>query len=125
MLSTPIKRASLLQAKRASVDASPVTSLLTKLEDNWLAAQARIASGQLIASTAANGHSTSFSAPGADGVSPAEYVELWDELVTLFGQVKADIGGSPSDTVVYTEMMARLVPSYESEGDYSALRCVG
>lgn len=125
MLSTPIKRASLLQAKRASVGADPATSLLTKLEDNWLAAQSRISSGQLIASTAANGHSTSFSAPGSDGVSPAEYVELWDELVTLFGQVKSDIGGSPTDTVVYTEMMARLVPCFESEPDFSGLRCVG
>lgn len=125
MLSTPIKRASLLKAKRDSVDPTTPTSLLTKLEDNWLAAQARVSSGQLIASTAANGHSTSFSAPGADGLSPADYVEMWDELVTLFGQVKTDIGGSPTDATIYAEMMARLVPCYESEPDFSGMRCVG
>jgi hypothetical protein len=124
VLNTPIKRASLDDAYDASLVA-PAVTLRVKLRSYETAARTRISSGQLIASTSANGHSTSFSTPGSDGLSPSEVVELWRELIDLHDQVKTDIGGSPSDAVVKAEMMARLVPCFESEGDFSALRCVG
>lgn len=126
MLSTAIKRASLDDAYDASLVA-PVTTLRAKLRSYESAARALISSGQSIASTSATngvgGRSVSFFAPALSGMTPVDAVELWRELIDLLDVVTADIGGTPSDAVVKTEMMGRLVPAYEAEGDFSGLRC--
>lgn len=125
MLPTAIKQASLDDAYDAAVAGS--IALRVQLRTYETAARATIAGGQVVASVSATngagGRSSSFFEPEKSGMTPLDAVELWRELINLFDQVYSDIGGTPTDAVVKAEMMARLVPAYEAEGDFSSLRC--
>ena len=85
--------------------------------------------GQIIASTAANGHATALSAPGSiQGYNPLEVQVLFRDLINLNDEVVTQeelTDNTANREAIKTEMMARLVPCYESEPDFSGLRCVG
>jgi hypothetical protein len=127
VVSTGIKRATLDDAFDAAVTAD--ITLRAKLRLYETAARALIATGQIVAATSATngagGRSTSFSTPGAEGISPVRMVELWRELIDLNDQVVADLAltdNTANRLAIKNEMMGLLKPVTEHYGDFSLLR---
>ena len=83
------KRGLLRSAWGASQSAS--VSLSDKLESLSSAAAGLFSSGQTIASTSGNGHSVSFSVPGANTPTSPDLVQAYEELISLYSQVQGDI----------------------------------
>ncbi len=127
-VSTLIKRASLDDAFDASAGATTPTSLRAKLRAEVTTARAAVATGQVVANVSmtngAGGRSTGFSAPSKEnfnGLTPVSMFEMWQELVDLFDDAKASLGGTPTDTQVYAEMKGLLKPCTEIGNDFSRL----
>lgn len=80
----------------------------------WLTAEcarldALIPNGQTIASAAGNGESVTFSDPVRGG-SPADLLELWEEIRGLYDQTKTDLVASgvtaPTEADIVGEMLS-------------------
>lgn len=100
-------------------------TLLAQIESH-LATADTIAGGQAIASSSANGHSTSFSAPGMGAPGPDGVVELADEMVTRHGQAVAALAtqgiGSPTDLQIRDQILASLYPATSATLQFTHLR---
>jgi hypothetical protein len=64
--------------------------------------------GQVVAATSYNQHSTSFSAPSQVGLSPGVLFELWQELIDLYDECAGYLTGTPGDDDILAEMLHRL-----------------
>lgn len=93
-------------------------ALSTKLK----AANALVQTGQLPASTAANAHAVSWSAPEKTDVTPMSLVRLWEAMIELFDDFKANLGAAGTDDVIFANMMQYLATPVRVLNDYSALR---
>lgn len=95
-------------------------NLLSALKAQRNARATELKTGQVIAGSAANNHSVSFSNVENAGTSPADMFAMWQELVDLFTASKADLitagDPTPTDAEVLAEMLYRLseVRSYET-----------
>lgn len=109
---------------RSAWNAAQLVSLplRTKLESLSVSSADSFSSGRTIASTAGNGHSVSFSTPGAAVISPPDTAEVYEELIVLFDQIVADSPNLTDDESIFAEMIARLVPAYSSHNDYTNCR---
>lgn len=98
------------------------SDLLLALQTQRNARLAQVNSGQLIAATAANNHSVSFSAPGSNGFSPLELVEFWQSMVDLFNDRKGLLTAPDNtDEDVFNEMLYVLQDVREVEPDYTGV----
>jgi hypothetical protein len=90
------------------------------------AAQSRLSqteSGKVLVGTAANGHSVTYALPSnGNSLTPASAAEMISYLLDLYDAAKAALGGTPTDTQIFNEMMARLVPAREVHHDHLSLR---
>lgn len=101
-------RAFLRYARATSVaSAVSLVSILDALSSSSVIA---IKDGSQIQSVSINGHSTSFS---FSGLTPVDVAELIEELQTLRDAVVVQLGGAPTDSALYTEMMFQLAPVTE------------
>jgi len=81
-----------------------------------------LSTGSVVSATSANLHSVSFSAPGEVGFSGVDLLRYWQDMLDLFDERKAALGGTPTDAQVYAEMRYVLQPVSVVRNDYSLLR---
>lgn len=117
-----VARAALRWAKSLSIDADPATSLLAKLEAMPIAGWGKVSLGQIVSSVAAQGHSTSFAESLLKQFSPLDILGMWEELIDFFNDTYTNLGGTPTDTEVFDEMVALMKPCREYTADHSLLR---
>ena len=93
----------------------------------WIAAPvaslfAEQSSGRSVASVSMNGVSTSFSDPGSFGLSPAQELEMWQQLLELCDVATAYLGSSPSNSALATEMQGRLPDVYTHSVEFAGMQ---
>ena len=99
--------------------ASDFRAALTAQRD---ARASALAAGSVVSATSANLHSVSFSAPGEIGFSAVDLLRFWQDMVDLYDERAAALGGTPTDAQVYAEMRYVLQPVSVVRNDYSNLR---
>ena len=99
-------------------------TLLDRLEHAQHDAIHGVEKGLVISSTSSKGHSVSFSEPGKGGPTPAQIVELCEELLTLYYEVDA-ISGVDTDAERLAEMLHRLKPVTSFRKSFTSIRLAG
>lgn len=100
-------------------------TLSTILKEQFTASQTAVSSGREVSSHTIGSQTVSFFRGGGGNYQTvAERRETWGELRRLYTQVYASLGGTPTDTQVWTEMDFRLTPAIEMTQDFASLRQV-
>ena len=124
VMTADYKRSWIGRQYRAAIDAG--ITFLAQLETESDARIAAIESGNSIASTAANGHATSFSNPDSARTSPMDAASLCGEMLREYETVKALLITSgiaaPTDAQIYAEMVDRQRPVRGFTTDFSQIR---
>jgi hypothetical protein len=79
--------------------------------------------GKVLILSLANGHRVDYALPmnGRD-ITPRQVTELCEEVLGLFDTARTNLGGSPTDDQIFTEMLALCAPVTEQYADYTFLR---
>lgn len=115
------------QARQAEASTVEGWTLRLQLESHLEGAVAAVGVGQAIASTSANGHSTTFSAPGSGTMGAEAYGAMVDEMLSRYDQAAATLAAdgvdSPTDAQLLARMLAALQPIRSITTSYRTLRC--
>ncbi len=109
---TPLKRSYLRRVYRLIPGTyATLTAALNALND--AAVVSSVTAGGTVLEVSANGRTTKLAAPGEFGLSGSDVAELIGDLLDRYDQARADLiaagTASPSDTAIYTQMLANLV----------------
>lgn len=123
-ISAYFKRAWLRRMYRASIAAA--ITLLERIEQENDSLSILVEQGQTIASTSGNGHSVSFSQPGAGAPTQTDMLEMIEEMIIRHEEAVTALAAagndSPTDLQILNEMLALLQPVREVYSDYSGMR---
>ena len=80
--------------------------------------------GKVLIASTGNGHHVEYALPmsGRD-VTPRDATELCEEMLSLYDTAKVNLGGTPTDDQVFTEMLGLLSVVDGEFADYTLLRC--
>lgn len=101
-------------------------TLLEQIEIECSARVGDVRNGQVLASSAVNGHAISFSIPGSGAASPGDIAAFWGEMLDLHDLVKARLiaagTAAPTEDQIHAEMVYALQPVTSILNDFTALR---
>lgn len=119
-VTTDYKRLFLRILWRNAQAASPAVTLLDALLNGASSSFDTTSTGLNITQTAGNGHSVSFQVPtGAGSITPQDIADLYGELLRRYDEAVAHLGGTPTDSEIFTEMNRCMVAVFETTYDFS------
>lgn len=119
-VTTDYKRLFLRILWRNAQAASPAVTLLDALLNGASESYDQTKLGQYVSSTSGNGHSTALAVYiQGYGLNPQDIADLYGELLRRYDEAVAHLGGTPTDSAIFTEMNRCLVAVFDVTYDFS------
>lgn len=123
-IDTPTKR-SWLRARYRLIPGTYATLLAALNAGNDSAASVSSAGTGTVVEVSANGRTTRLQSPTEFSTTSQESARAWADLLDRYDSSKAALiaagTAAPTDAQIYAQMLAELVPAYESTPDFSNL----
>lgn len=118
-VSTDYKRLFIRGLAWDAADAS--ATLYNTLKAASRAQLTKTASGKVLVSHTGNGTTSTYALPSSGDVSPSDVAELCEEMLRRYEEAAADLGGTPTDSAILTEILSQLAPVRSCGYDFSQL----